>query len=75
MKFKLLFLIPALLFSSLIVDAQPPKKVVRKAAIKGPAKAPIRVNPNGKIKASGPLLPGRVKGAINSGGKGGIKMK
>jgi hypothetical protein len=50
------------------VDAQPKKKPV-----KGPA-TKVKVNPNGKVKVAGPGIPGKVKGTINSGGKGGLKL-
>lgn len=35
----------------------------------------VAVKPNGKVKVAGPGLPGGIKGKVNSGGKGGKKIK
>jgi hypothetical protein len=70
MHSRLLVLLSALLISFTIVSAQPGKKVAGP-----PKKAKVMVKPNGKVKVAGPGVPGRVKGAINSGGKGGIKIR
>jgi hypothetical protein len=70
MNFRsLLYTIALVTFISLYVDAQPKKKPGKTPATK------VKVNPNGKVKVAGPAIPGKVKGTINSGGKGGLKLK
>ena len=70
MKFRSLLITLAIFsFTSFTVNAQPKKKAVKPTATK------VKVNPNGKVKVGGPGVPGKVKGTINSGGKGGLKLK